>query len=321
MRSGRLASAIPVAAMLFALTWVAVLWVMGLYRLRARWSLMTEARDIARAAVLVVAVVLSSLFLLHQDDVSRLFLAILFVAQPLVTLANRALFRTWFNALRRQSRNRSYMLIVGTGTLAQEFADAVERHPSLGLKVIGHVTVPDDQRRATDPKGPDLGLIVEGEAYAVSRPMLGSVYDIGALFQKNVVDEVAVCLPPSAAGYLEPIIAMAADEGKTVRVPTDPAQEVLSYAVQEEFEHFVVRSVIHDSQREVELVLKRLIDVVGATVGLIVLSPLILTTAVAILIRDGSPILFRQTRIGRHGRPFTIYKFRTMVQDAEIRRR
>ena len=146
---------IPIAAILFALTWVVVLWVMGLYRLRARWNLMTEARDIARAAVVVVAVVLSALFLLHQDNVSRLFLAILFVVQPVVTLASRALFRSWFNALRRQGRNRSYMLVVGTGTLAQEFADAVERHPSLGLRVIGHVTVPNDQRRATDPKGPD----------------------------------------------------------------------------------------------------------------------------------------------------------------------
>jgi exopolysaccharide biosynthesis polyprenyl glycosylphosphotransferase len=310
---------IPIAAVLFASTWVVVLGVMGLYRLRARWSLMSEARDIARAAVLLVAVVLSSLFLLHQDDASRLFLAILFIAQPVVTLANRALFRSWFNALRRQSRNRSYMLVVGTGTLAQDFADAVERHPSLGLKVIGHVTVPEDQRRATDPKGPDLGLAEDSEgAKAVTRPILGSIYDIGSLFQTNVVDEVAVCLPASASSYLEPIIAIAADEGKTVRVPTDPAQELLSYTVQEEFENFVVRSVIHDSQRDLELVLKRMLDVIGGLVALLILSPVMLMTALAIRWRDGSPILFRQTRVGRHGRPFTIYKFRTMIPDAEI---
>ncbi len=309
---------IPIAASLFAVIWVVVLWVMGLYRLRARWKLITEARDIARAAVVVVAVVLSGLFLLHQDDVSRLFLAILFVAQPLVTLASRALFRSWFNALRQQSGNRSYMLVAGTGALAQQFADAVERHPSLGLKVIGHVTVPKDQRRATDPQGPDLGLDEGGEGgVAVSRPILGSIFDIGGLFQTNVVDEVAVCLPASSAGYLEPIIAIAADEGKTVRVPTDPAQEVLSYAVQEDFEGFVVRSVIHDSQREVELVLKRLLDVVGGSVALVILSPVMLIAALSIRLKDGSPILFRQTRIGRHGRSFTIYKFRTMVPDAE----
>jgi exopolysaccharide biosynthesis polyprenyl glycosylphosphotransferase len=310
---------IPIAASLFATTWVVVLWVLGLYRLRARWNLMTEARDIARASVVVVAVVLSALFLLHQDDVSRLFLGILFVAQPTVALVSRAVFRFWFNALRRQGRNKSYMLVVGTGALAQEFADAVERHPSLGLEVIGHVTVPDDQRRATDPKGHDLGPNPDEPADAVSRPVLGSIYDIGALFQTKVVDEVAVCLPTSAGSYLEPIIAMAADEGKTVRVPTDPAQEVLSFAVQEEFEQFVVKSVIHDSQRDVELVLKRLLDIVGASIALVVFSPVMFFIALAVRMRDGSPILFRQTRVGRHGRPFAIYKFRTMVPDAEDR--
>jgi len=130
---------------------------------------------------------------------------------------------------------------------------------------------------------------------------------------------VAVCLPPAATGYLEPIIAMAADEGKTVRVPTDPAQEVLSFAVQEDFEGFVVRSVIHDSQRDVELVVKRLLDIAGAALALVVFSPLMLITALAIRLQNGSPILFRQTRVGRHGRLFTIYKFRSMVPDAEER--
>ncbi len=296
---------IPIAATLFALIWVVVLWVMGLYRLRARWNLITEARDIARAAVVVVAVVLSGLFLLHQDDVSRLFLAILFLAQPAVTLASRALFRSWFNVLRRQGRNQSFMLVAGTGTLAQEFADAVERHPSLGLHVIGHVTVPNPEDAVTE--------------VSVSRPVLGSIYDIGALFQTNVVDEVAVCLPPSAAGYLEGIVAIAAAQGKTVRVPTAPEQEVISVAVTEEFDGFVVKSVIHDSQRDVELVVKRLLDLVLGAVAFVILSPVMLAAGVAIRWRDGSPVLFRQTRIGRHGRSFTIYKFRTMVPGAEER--
>ncbi len=65
--------------------------------------------------------------------------------------------------------------------------------------------------------------------------------------------------------------------------------------------------------------MKRLLDIVGAAIALVILSPLMLIAASAIRLRDGSPILFRQTRIGRHGRPFTIYKFRTMVPDAEER--
>jgi len=80
-----------------------------------------------------------------------------------------------------------------------------------------------------------------------------------------------------------------------------------------------VRSLIHDGQREAGLALKRVIDIVGATIGLVVLSPVLLVTALTIRLRDGSPILFRQVRVGLHGRSFTIYKFRTMVVDAETR--
>ena len=297
---------VPIAATVFSLIWVGVLWLMGLYRLRVRWSLLAEARDIARATVVAVAVTLSMLFLLHQDDVSRLLLALLFVAQPTATVGVRAAFRHWFDSLRRQGRNTSYMLVVGTGQLAQSFADSVERHPALGMRVIGHLSVPEAANQ-------------HAEAAEVSRPILGTMDEIGAVFRAHVVDEVAVCLPPTSAQYLDPIIALAADEGKTVRVPRDPAEEVLSFAVQEEFEGFIVRSVVHDSQRDAELVVKRLLDLFGALVGLVVLSPLILGTALVIRLREGAPVLFRQTRVGRHGRPFTIYKFRTMARDAEDR--
>ena len=94
---------------------------------------------------------------------------------------------------------------------------------------------------------------------------------------------------------------------------------MLTRAHQEEFEGFLVRSLVHDEQHELALVVKRLMDIVGAAIGLVLLSPLLLGTALVIRLRDGSPVLFRQTRVGRHGRPFTIYKFRTMVPDAEER--
>lgn len=65
---------------------------------------------------------------------------------------------------------------------------------------------------------------------------------------------------------------------------------------------------------------KRLIDVVGALLGLVVLSPLFVALGLVILVLDGRPILFRQERVGLGGRPFTVSKFRTMVPDAEARR-
>ena len=73
---------IRVVAALFGLAWVAALWYRGLYQLRTRWQLQSEALDILRATILVAALTLSALFVFKQDVVSRLFLVILFVAHP-----------------------------------------------------------------------------------------------------------------------------------------------------------------------------------------------------------------------------------------------
>jgi exopolysaccharide biosynthesis polyprenyl glycosylphosphotransferase len=287
------------AAVLFAVIWVAALWAAGLYRLDVRWRVWTEVRDIARATIAVLALTLSLLFLVKAVDVSRLFLALLFIAQPTVTLISRLVLRALFEARRRGGADARFMLVAGTGSLAQSFADRVEEHPGLGLRIIGHLAIPGEDDRA------------------VTRPILGSIDDIGDILHSQVVDEVAVCLPPTAARYLEPITGLAAGEGKTVRVPVDPVEELLPGAVQEEFDGFLVRSLVHDGQREVGLLLKRLIDIMGAAAGLLLLSPLLIATAIVLRVREGPPVLFRQTRVGLHGREFQMVKFRTMVPDAD----
>jgi exopolysaccharide biosynthesis polyprenyl glycosylphosphotransferase len=193
------------------------------------------------------------------------------------------------------------MLVVGTGRLAQDFADRVEGREVLGIKVIGHLSVPDH------------------EPQVVTRPVIGTIEDIATVFHTETVDEVAVCLEGESAAYLTPVIRLAGNEGKTVRVPIDPLGGALAGASEEEFEGMVVRSLVHDGQREVGLALKRLLDIGGAVVGLVLLSPVLLGVAILVRAREGSPVLFRQTRIGLHGRPFTINKFRTMVPDAEDR--
>jgi exopolysaccharide biosynthesis polyprenyl glycosylphosphotransferase len=297
----RLGIDIRLAALGFGIMWVVVVWYQGLYRLRARWRLRTEAMDIARATVMVAALTLSILFVFKQQDVSRIFLLSLFIAEPIVTLAGRGILRFTFSELRRRGHNARYMLVVGTGKLAQDFADLVESRAGLGIRVIGHISVP-------------------GEAHeVVTRPIFGGLDAIEGVLHTNIVDEVAACLAPESASLLEPIASLAADEGKTVRIPVDLSDGKVRNAREEEFEGLLVRSLVHDGHREVGLVIKRVIDVVGAAIGIVILSPLLLVTGILIRVRDGSPVIFRQRRIGLHGRPFTIVKFRTMAPDAEKR--
>jgi exopolysaccharide biosynthesis polyprenyl glycosylphosphotransferase len=297
----RLGLDIRAVAALFGVAWVAALWSRGLYELRGRWRLQSEVLDILRATVLVAALALSALFVLKQENVSRLFLVILFAAQPLATLSIRATLRAWFTRLRERGHNTQYMLVVGTGRLACNFADRVESRAGLGIVVIGHLAVPGETPG-------DLG-----------RPILGTIEEIARVFHEHVVDEVAVCLEPAFLRYLDPVALLAADEGKVVRVPFDPTGLPLPNAREEEFEGFLVRSLVFGQAHELGLAVKRVADIAGSLVGLVVLSPLLLATTLTIRLRDGSPVLFRQTRVGHNGRTFTICKFRTMVPDAEER--
>jgi exopolysaccharide biosynthesis polyprenyl glycosylphosphotransferase len=290
------------AAVLFATTWVAVLWTAGLYTLTPRWRVWSEVRDIARATVVVIALVLSTLFLTKQTDVSRLFLVLLFIAEPTVTMAGRLAVRATFDALRRRGHDARYMVIAGTGQLAQDFADEIERHTGLGISVIGHLSAPGEP--------PPV----------VTRPILGEIDAIEEIVHTQVVDELGVCLPESASRYLEPISSIAAGEGKTVRVAVDPVDE-LPGASEEIFDRFLVRSLVNDGHREVGLVFKRLIDIGGAALGLVILSPLFLITAAAMRLLDNGSVFYGQIRVGLHGRPFTMYKFRSMVPDAHNRLR
>jgi exopolysaccharide biosynthesis polyprenyl glycosylphosphotransferase len=288
------------AAVVFSVTWVVVLWSSGLYRLTPRWSVLSEIRDIARATLIVVALVLSTLFLTKQTDVSRLFLLFLFLAEPTVTLAGRLAVRATFEALRRRGHTVRYMVIAGTGQLAQDFADELERHPGLGIQVIGHLSAPGEPEPV------------------VTRPVLGTLDAMDEILHSQVVDELGVCLPEAASSYLEPISSIAAGEGKTVRVAVDPS-EALAGASEETFDRFLVRSIVNDGHREVGLVFKRLIDISGSAIGLLILSPLFLAIAAAMRAFDAGPVFYSQTRIGLHGRPFRMFKFRSMVPDAHDR--
>ena len=119
---------------------------------------------------------------------------------------------------------------------------------------------------------------------------------------------------------MEAITRICADEGKVVRVPSLKTDEVMPHLSGAKTEHYAgltIQSLVYGPDRAVSLLVKRLIDIVGAIVLLIVLAPFLTALALAIWAQDGRPILFHQRRVGLHGRLFEVVKFRTMIRDAE----
>jgi exopolysaccharide biosynthesis polyprenyl glycosylphosphotransferase len=202
--------------------------------------------------------------------------------------------------LRRSGRNQRYILVVGTSELARDFARRLEDHSVLGLVVIGMI--------GDKPKKGSLRW-----------PYMGSMEAFATILRTSVVDEVAICLPASQTPMVEAIARISQEEGKLVRIPLDVPKVEAGRRFVEDLEGTAVLSIVRGPDQLLSLGIKRLLDITVAGLGLVILSPVILAIALILLVRDGRPILFRQQRVGEHGRLFTLYKFRTMVPDAEER--
>ena len=312
-------------AISYGVGWVTILWLFGLYRLRVRWSARTEIVDIARATLLLAVATFALLYWLKLPNVSRQFLVLLFPFQLVLTVLFRSILRWTFASARTRGMNARFILIVGAGPTAVAFADRLEQRPEMGLHVVGYLAAPDDPVAVSESRAAAArddravkGLrAAAGAAIARRHPMLGTVEDIERILHGQVVDEVAICLPPSQIAMVEPITRLCEDEGRIVRIPTDETGITLPGARIEDFDGMRILSLAYGPDRAVALIVKRLVDVAVAGAALIVLSPLLGLIALWVAARDGRPTVFRQVRIGEQGRPFEVLKFRTMVTDAE----
>jgi exopolysaccharide biosynthesis polyprenyl glycosylphosphotransferase len=306
-------------AVLYGIGWVTVLWLFGLYRLRVRWSARTEVMDVARAALVLAVAAFVLLFWLKLPNVSRLFLLLLFPSQVVITLASRFLLRWAFATARAHGMNSRFILIVGTGAAAQAFADRIEAHREMGLHVIGHLAEPPVEGADGTTAAALEARSADRRVHPTLRPIIGELRDIEDVLHSRIVDEVAICLPPSQLALVEPITRLCEDEGRVVRIPTEETGLTLPGARIEDFDGIRILSLVYGPDRAVALVMKRALDVSVSAIALVVLSPIVGMLALWIRLRDGTPILFRQIRVGEHGRAFNVVKFRTMIPDAEER--
>jgi exopolysaccharide biosynthesis polyprenyl glycosylphosphotransferase len=287
---------------LYAGGWVAVLTMLGLYRPRARWSLMSEARDVIRATAVMALATVSVLFLFKLPDVSRLFLLLLFPTQALLTILSRAALRRVLESRRLHGHNLRHALVLGAGPRGQAFAAKLEGHRELGLTVTGFL---DDDADFDLPP---------------AWPWLGRLGDLERILHDRVIDEVVVCLPFSQWSVIDAVARLCEEEGKIVRIPMDVLDHTISAGRVEQLDGTPVFSLVSGPDRVLALGVKRALDLLVSAAAMIVLTPLFAAVAVAIALDDGGPILFRQRRVGLHGRPFQVLKFRSMAIDAEVRR-
>ncbi len=281
-------------------TIVATWWILSLlirqdlpYRLGGTWR---ELRETALLHIVGAVLLLALNLATKHDAVSRLVLVGFPVLAALASTAIRIGMRSWLGWRRRGGHDVHHVLLAGPATPVQRLAASL-LHRDAGLVPLGVLLPPGD-----------------ADAGGMSLPMLGEYDRLADVLHDRVVDQVAFAMPLDD-GALRPLVETCLREGKPVWLATDAFGARL---LGNRPDQLLVLSAARDS---VSLRLKRLIDIGIASAALLVAAPLLAACALAVQLDDpAGPVIFRQSRVGLHGRTFTVYKFRSMATDAEHRR-
>jgi Undecaprenyl-phosphate glucose phosphotransferase len=296
----------PVAAM-FIVANVFLYFVFRLYHLVRATSRVDEFYAVISGTTLgtLLTVAVASLTLKNSVfavNLPRLMIIYAWALGAVLVIAGRYILHQLRGILQSQGLVQDCVLVVGTGDAAQLVVHKIQGSSFLGYRLLGLVADGNGD-------GPAVGF--EG------LPVLGCTEDLPRLIDDNAVDEVIIAMPDANDEEMLRVASLAHRERVSLKVfPT--LFEIMAAGVTiDDLGGLPLLSIRDVALRGWKLSVKRAIDLLGSAAGLVVLSPLLLLVAILIKLDSSGPVFFVQERMGLDARPFPMFKFRSMRQDAE----
>ncbi len=292
------------AVLLLLIAWNQLFTFFGLYERRRLDRRFREWWDIIKATTIGVLFIASLAFLLREESITQRVLFTFWPACIFFTILSRTLVRAYLVRLRNRGRNLRYIVFIGSGQRAVDWAKKIVERHDLGYRLVGFI---DDAY---------AGSCVQQIPKARH---LCTLKELPNFLESHVVDEVFIALPvKSYYEQIRQIADLCQELGILCRVPSNWFEFKVARTVAFELAGEPVLTIYTGSRKQLEhLWAKRTMDLLLAGVALFFLMPLL--AAIAILIKAASPgpVFFKQDRVGYNRRRFKIIKFRTMVVDAE----
>jgi exopolysaccharide biosynthesis polyprenyl glycosylphosphotransferase len=296
--------------------WGALLLMSGRYRSHRTVPILEEAWAVIRVCLVGAAFFTLLLYaarideqLLGNDKISR-FWILLFAAFSCVFLLTEKLgLRITSRWVRMHGYNYRTVLIVGTGPTALTIADSILSHRFWGYRILGFIT-------NGEPLSPEVTA-----SWPAFGPILGEVEDIPRIVETHSVDDVIFAVHRRDFDRLEDLFLNLQEQGIRTRFALDLFPHTRAQVQVEELDGMPLLAFANAPTSHFPLLAKRVLDIAMSSLLLLLGLPVVLAIALSIKLSSGGNVLFRQTRCGLNGRSFTLYKFRTMVADAEERRR
>lgn len=252
-------------------------------------------------ATLVAALLFAGFLYLTYRDFSRwLFLVFVFLDTVLL-LGWRFVARAFFKMGRLPSERS--VLIVGAGEVGQRVGQMIGEYNWMGLNLTGYL---DDDARSHSTGSNNLLVHV-----------LGPVDDIRNVVEERGINDVVIALPQRAYNQINDLVLALHDLPVQVRVVPDYFSLALYRASVDDFGGLPMINLRDPALNEVQRLLKRAFDLAIAGATLLVALPFMAVITLLIKMDSAGPVIFRQQRVGENGRLFSMYKFRSMIDNAE----
>lgn len=304
---GTLRNMLPIALVSLPL-WPIAFAQQGLYHGRHVGRRAEELRRLVNA-VLVGTVSVAAVSVLLQQDLPRDWMLLIAVSVLCTTGIEREIIRQVVRRRRESGRMTRRVVLVGNNAEADELSRMLKSSAELGYQVVGRVTDhPDafDTAELGDPSSSDDGAVY-----------LGGTDQLLEVVRASRASGVVVATTDIDLETANRLIRDLTREGVYVELSSSMRDIATRRVTIRPLGRYPVMSVEPVSRTGWRAVFKRTFDVVASAVALLVLSPVLIAIAIFIRISSGPGVLFHQTRVGRHGQPFTVHKLRTMVNDAE----
>jgi exopolysaccharide biosynthesis polyprenyl glycosylphosphotransferase len=288
--------------------WIAIFDYFIRYRLDRLVALNTQLMSFLKATTLASFWLMMISVVFSVKSFNLFNILIFFAVVTAIGIVSRLFLRLLLLSARRSGYNYRYLLVAGANERARQMIGKIEEKPELGYKVVGFVAETQDALETWNSE-PHMDWKI-----------VGRLENLRTILTQERVDEIMVCLPMEARfSDIGNIVKNAHDLGIVVRIMPEFADGSLLRNLHiEEFEDEYVVTLFREHMLG-QLLVKRLIDAAFSLAVLIVLLPLMVVVALLIKLTSPGPVFFVQERVGMNQRHFHLYKFRSMVVDAEQR--
>ena len=276
-------------------------WMANLYRSKRFSSPWKEAVDVIRANIFGLVLFFVVLYIVNEPNFSRSMIFVFFGINIFIMLLVRKILRVALRSIRKRGYNIKHILLVGYSRATEAYIDRLLANPEWGYMVCG---ILDDK-------------IPAGTLYRDIK-VLGGIGNLQYILPENKMDEIGITLSLADYDKLEELVNLCEKYGVHTKFIPDYNSVIPSNPYTEDLQGLPVINIRRvPLTNTFNLMVKRIVDIFGSLVAIVIFSPIMLVSAIAIKAGDGGEVIFKQTRVGLHNKEFEMYKFRTMRKQTE----